>query len=100
MTTLATEDADAHAAAETLAGQVFDYLGLPVDHRPENKDELRQAAVDVLFTSRKQRTRCRLISAGRALALSVIQYVDSNGDPQAYREVSRASRKYETLRIG
>ena len=96
-TTLATEDNDAHNAAEDLAGRVFDFLAIaPL---PVNTDDLRQAAVHALFSSRKQRTRSRLVSAGRALALSVIQYADSNGDPQAYRDVVRASKKYETLRL-
>lgn len=58
--------------------------------------ELRQSAVDALMASRKQRTRSKLISAGRALALELLDHVDNDAD-QA--NLAKASQQYEHLRI-
>jgi len=75
------DDVVAFLAAEDLALKCWDAIsGDSVDNT-----ELRRAAVDCLFSSRAQRTRSRLISAGRKWALAVLDYVDS-GDQAAYHD--------------
>lgn len=98
MTTAIDDNQAAHRAAEELALAVWDYMGPPPDLRPVDTAELRSAAVDCLFASKKLNTRSRLVTAARTLALAVIAYADNSGT-EAYRDMARWSRKYETLRI-
>jgi hypothetical protein len=98
VTTIARDDNDAHRAADELGLQVFDFLGIALDMLPTDTTELRSAATACLFTSRKVNTRSRLVTAGRALALSVIAYADNPG-PVSYRDMCRWSRKFEQLRL-
>jgi hypothetical protein len=99
VTTTATDDNQAaHDAADELGLQVFDFLGIDLDMLPADTTELRNAATACLFSSRKLNTRSRLVTAGRALALSVIAYADSPG-PVSYRDLCRWSRKFEQLRL-
>lgn len=92
--TTATADDAALRAAAGLALKVWDLLS---GNSPD-KTEFRQAAVTALFASKQQRTRSRLVSAGRDLAYAVIAWVDDGGD-DADRAMSRASQKYERLRV-
>jgi hypothetical protein len=99
VTTTATDDNDAaHRAADELGLQVFDFLGIALDMLPTDTTELRSAATACLFSSRKLNTRSRTVTAARALALSVIAYVDNPGQ-ESYRDLSRWSRKLEQLRL-
>jgi hypothetical protein len=98
-TTISRDDNQAaHDAAEDLGGQVFDFLAIDLDMVPADTADLRQAAVDCLFASKKLNTRSRTVTAARALALAVLGYSD-HPSPETYRDLCRWSRKFEQLRL-
>ena len=99
--TTATTDDDitAFLAVQEVALKGWDLVsGDSIDKRNIDKTELRRAAVNALCSSKQRRIRSRLNSAGGDLAFAVMACAGGESDA-TYRAVSRASEKYERLRI-